>query len=325
MACLAGAVVTRAQDSEQRVFPTPQAAVDALIAAAKSPDPKTALRPVLGPDADKISTSGDAVADATAIKKFLSRYDEMHRLAYDADRRVIMYIGADNWPTPIPLVKKDGGWVWDTPAGEQELVYRRIGGNELFTIGVLENLVEAQNEYAEGVKSQTGKTQFAQKILSDEGQHNGLYWPTEPGGTESPIGPLIANAVTEGYKRGTQGEPKPFHGYLYKVLTGQGKDAPGGAKSYLRDGRMTGGFAFLAYPASYRASGVTTFIVGQDGIVLEKDLGPETADLAQKITVFDPDKSWIEAAPDEVEPQLTPAEDAESSLRLRWTPSRAWD
>jgi Protein of unknown function (DUF2950) len=302
-----------AQDSTQRSFKTPRAAVEALVTAAKSSDPKAAMGPILGPDADKVLSSGDPVADDNARKGFISKYDQMHRMGYDDQGRVILFIGAENWPLPIPLVKKDNGWVFDTAAGEQELVYRRIGANELYAIDVLENLVEAQNEYAEQASASTGVAQYAQRILSDEGQHNGLYWPAAEGEPQSPIGPLIAKAVSEGYRKGQKGQPIPFHGYIYRVLTAQGKDAPGGAKRYIRKGRMTGGFAFLAYPASYRSSGVMTFIVGQNGVVLQKDLGPDTEKLAQEMTRFEPGKSWQQAAPEEAPPEETQVQQAAPS------------
>jgi hypothetical protein len=299
----------------QRVFPTPQAAVNALIAVLKAGDLKATISQVLGPDADKVISSGDNVADENARKGFISKYEQMHRLGYDADGRVILYVGADDWPLPIPLLKKDNGWVFDTAAGEQELVYRRIGGNELYTIDVLENLVAAQHEYATRQRDSTGVAQYARRIVSDEGQRNGLYWPAAEGTPQSPIGPLIAKAVSEGYKKGQTGEPIPFHGYIYRVLRAQGKEAPGGAKNYIRKGRMTEGFAFLAYPVEYRSSGVMTFLVGSNGGVRQKDLGPETAKLAQEITLYNPDRSWQEtepevAPPDEPEPPgQTPDED----------------
>jgi len=293
-----------AGDPAQRVFPTPMAAVDALVAAAKQSDPMAALVPVLGPDAARILSSGDPVADDNALKNFLKRFNEMHRLAYNADAQVVLYLGADNWPLPIPLIKKGSGWIFDTPAGEKELVYRRIGANELYTIDVLDNLVDAQNEYATQARDESGVKQYAQKIISDKGKRNGLYWPAAPGEPESPIGPLIAEAVSQGYKRGAQGHPLPFHGYLFRVLPGQGKDAPGGAKSYIRNGKMTRGFAFLAYPVEYRSSGVMTFMVNQDGVVLEKDLGPGTAKIAQQMTRFEPDNTWAEATPEEPQPQV---------------------
>jgi hypothetical protein len=233
------------------------------------------------------------VADKNAREDFARRYQEMHRLAYDDQGRVILYIGAANWPVPIPLVKKDSGWVFDTAAGKEELLFRRIGRNELFTIKVLEDLADAQSEYASEAHD-GGEAQFAQKILSDPGKRNGLYWETAEGQPESPIGPLVASASAEGYKKDSGGNPIPFHGYYYKVLEGQGRNAPGGARKYLVDGKMTHGFAFLAYPAEYRASGVMTFMINQDGVIVQKDLGPDTAKLASAIAEYNPDKTWQE-------------------------------
>jgi DUF2950 family protein len=310
-AALIAPVRSLAEDSAQRTFPTPQAAVDALVSAAKDGDPKAAITAVLGPDAEKILSSGDPVEDANARKRFVSAYDQMHRLAYDTDGRLVLYVGADNWPLPIPLVKKDNAWVFDTAAGAQEMVYRRIGANELYTIDVLENLVQAQNEYAEQARQRTGTAQYAQRILSDEGQRNGLYWPAAAGEPESPIGPLIAKAVSEGYRRGQGGQPVPFHGYMYRVLTAQGKNATGGARRYIRNGKMTQGFAFLAYPAAYKTSGVMTFIVNQNGDVMQKNLGPDTAKLAHEMMRYDPDKSWHETAPAGIEPQQIPPEETQ--------------
>jgi len=274
-----------ADNSTQQVFPTPEAAGKALVTATKADD-MTALGSILGSDADQVLSSGDAVADNTAREDFVRLYQEMHRFAYDDKGRVILYIGAENWPTPIPLVKKDGGWVFDTTAGKNELVYRRVGRNEIFTIDVLRDLVDGQREYADS------KGRFADKILSDPGQQNGLYWKTEEGQPESPIGPLIADAAIAGYKRGDASNPQPFHGYYYRELNKQGKNAPGGAKNYLVNGKMAKGFAFLAYPAEYRSSGVVTFMVNQDGVIVQKDLGPETSKLAGEITEFNPNKTW---------------------------------
>jgi Protein of unknown function (DUF2950) len=251
---------------------------------------------VLGHDGEKILSSGDKVQDENARKRFLSAYDQMHRLAYDSDGDVILYVGADNWPLPIPLVKNNDQWHFDTAAGETELIYRRIGANELYTIDVLDNLVEAQNEYAEQERDRSGVAQYARKILSDSGRRNGLYWRAAEGEPESPIGPLIAKAVFEGYRKGERGQSIPFHGYYYRVLTAQGKNAPGGARSYIRNSRMTEGFAFLAYPAEYRSSGVMTFLVNQNGDVLQKDLGPDTSRLAQAMKSYNPDATWKQAA-----------------------------
>jgi hypothetical protein len=191
-------------------------------------------------------------------------------------------------------VKKNGGWVFDTAAGKEELLYRRIGRNELFTINVLEDLADAQAEYASEARHGTSTRQFAQKIMNDAGKQNGLYWETVEGQPESPIGPLVASATAEGYQNRNAGSPIPFHGYYYKVLTRQGRNAPGGEKNYLINGKMTNGFAFLAYPAQYRASGVMTFMIDQDGVLVQKDLGPTTAKLASEMTGYDPDKTWQE-------------------------------
>jgi DUF2950 family protein len=284
MLCLA-LPVAFADETAQQTFQTPEAAGKALVMAAQADDTK-ALSSILGPGADQILSSGDPVADNNAREDFVRRYREMHRFAYDDEGRVILYVGAENWPTPIPLIKKDDSWIFDTASAKDELLYRRIGRNELFTIDVLNDLVAGQREYA-GLKSQ-----FAAKILSDPGQQNGLYWKTDTGQPESPIGPLVASATVEGYKRGDNGTPIPFHGYYYRVLTKQGKNAPGGAKHYSVDGKMTKGFAYVAYPADYRSSGVMTFMVNQDGIIVQKDLGPETVKLASAITEFNPNKTW---------------------------------
>src|ERR1700730_10521390 len=245
-ACLSVAPFASADDtSAQKVFPSPHAAVSALVAADKADDTKS-LSSILVPDSDQILSSGDPVADKNAREDFARRYQEMHRLAYDDQGRVILYIGAGNWPVPIPLVKKDGGWVFDTAAGKDELLFRRIGRNELFTIKVLEDLADAQSEYASKAHDGGSEGEFAQKILSDTGKQDGLYWETAEGKPESPIGPLVAKATAAGYKKDNADNPIPFHGYYYKILTGQGRNAPGGAKKYLVDGKMTKGFAFLA-------------------------------------------------------------------------------
>ena len=276
----------------QQLFPSAAAAAKALVAAAHADD-MTALSSILGGDAKEVLSSGDLVADNNARETFVAKYDEMHRLAYDDKGRVLLYLGADNWPFPIPLVKKGDGWVFDTASGKEELLYRRIGSNELFTIDILADLAEEQQEYASEALDDGGVKQFAQKIQSDPGKHNGLYWPAASGEEESPIGPQIADATAEGYRTGA-GSSIPFHGYYYRVLTRQGKNAPGGAKDYLEQGKMTQGFAFLAYPATYRASGVMTFMINQDGVIVQKDLGADTAKAASEITEYNPDATWEE-------------------------------
>lgn len=281
-----------ARSAEQQVFPSGTAAAKALVAAAHADD-MNALSSILGGDAKEILSSGDPVADNNARENFVAKYDQMHRLAYDDKGRVILYLGADNWPFPIPLVKKGDGWVYDSAAGKRELLYRRVGRNELFTIDVLADLAEAQEEYANETIDDGGVKHFAQKIQSDPGKRDGLYWTVSSGEEESPIGSLIADATAEGYRTGT-GTPIPFHGYYYRILTRQGKNAPGGAKDYLEQGKMTRGFAFLAYPATYRASGVMTFMINQDGVIVQKDLGPDTAKVAGEITEYNPDSTWEE-------------------------------
>jgi Protein of unknown function (DUF2950) len=252
-----------------------------------------ALSSILGGDAKEVLSSGDPVADNNARDNFVAKYDQMRRLAYDDRGRVILYLGADNWPFPIPLVKSGDGWVFDTEAGKRELLFRRVGRNELYTIDVLADLADAQEEYASEIRDNASVKQFAQKIQSEPGKHDGLYWTVSSGEEESPIGPLIADATAEGYKTGAAAAI-PFHGYYYKILSRQGKTAPGGAKDYLVDGKMTGGFAFLAYPATYGASGVMTFMINQDGVIVQKDLGTNTAKVANGMTEYNPDKSWEE-------------------------------
>jgi Protein of unknown function (DUF2950) len=294
LACLFVLPLAFAEETAtQRVFPLPDAAASALIAGVRADDMKS-LSSILGPEADQVLMSGDSVADNNARNDFVRRYQEMHRLAYDAQGRVILYIGAENWPVPIPLVQKDGGWAFETVAGKEELLYRRIGRNELFTINVLEDLSDGQVEYASEAHDGENAGHFARKIMSETGKHNGLYWETAEGQPASPIGPLVASATAEGYKKERDRNPIPFHGYYYKVLTRQGRNAPGGAKNYLADSKMTNGFAFLAYPAEYRASGVMTFMINQDGVIVQKDLGPDTAKLASEIAEFNPDKTWQE-------------------------------
>jgi hypothetical protein len=214
----------------------------------------------------------------------------MHRLVKEPDGTTTLYIGAMNWPTPIPLESKGGSWYFDTEAGKKEILFRRIGRNEMSTIRVCQELVAAQKEY---YSTQNGS--YAEKIFSDEGQHDGLYWKAAAGEAQSPIGPLVASAVAEGYAKGQAGPPTPYRGYYYHILTRQGKNGPGGAKSYLADGKMTAGFAFVAYPAEYRSSGVMTFIVGQDGVVYQKDLGKKTEVLGKAMKEYDPNSTWQKA------------------------------
>lgn len=288
------AAATRAQQKGQKTFATPEEASQALFAAAKGNDEK-ALLEVFGPDGKEIVNSGDPAADQRSREHFAQRYEEMHRLVWEPDGTVSIYIGAHNWPYPVSLKKKGNAWYFDTEAGKQEILYRRIGFNEISAMRICEELVAAQKEYYAQQNNQ-----YAQKILSDEGKKDGLYWKTAQGETPSPIGPLLASAVdNESAKSGAE-SPAPYHGYYFHILTKQGKDAQGGAKAYLADGKMTG-FAFVAFPAAYRSSGVMTFIVGDDGTIYQKDLGPKTGTEAKAMTEYDPGEGWKKVEDDQQE------------------------
>ena len=275
-----------AQQQSQKTYSSPEDASNALVAAIQSNDEK-AMLDILGPDAKRIVSSGDETEDANSRAKFAQKYQEMHRLVKEPDGTTTLYIGAENWPTPIPLVNKGNSWYFDTEAGEREILYRRIGENEISTIRVCQELVAAEKEYRSAHQNE-----YAQKIFSDEGQHNGLYWKVADAEPQSPIGPLVASAVAEGYAKNREGGPTPYHGYYYHILTHQGENAPGGMKTYVANGKMTGGFAFVAYPAEYRSSGVMTFIVNEDGVVNQKDLGKETGVLAKAMKEYNPNSGW---------------------------------
>jgi Protein of unknown function (DUF2950) len=284
------------QEPGQKTFASPGEAVEATIAAAKAGN-TDALLQIFGPDGGKeLISSGDPVADKNAWENAVRKYEQMHRLVREPDDTVTAYMGAENWPFPIPLVKKGNVWYFDTAAGKQEVLFRRIGRNELATIDVCHAIVDGQKQYESQTHDGDTVKQYAPKIVSDPGKHNGLYWKVAAGEPQSPIGPLVAEAAAAGYTRKQgSGGPTPFHGYIYKHLNSQGPAAPGGAKDYTVDGKMTGGFAILAYPAEYRNSGVMTFMVNQDGIVYQKDLGPDTAKIAASMTQYNPDSSWQKA------------------------------
>lgn len=275
-----------AQQQRQRAFDSPAAAVSAIFAAARSND-EPAMLLVLGPDGKRIVSSGDATEDAAARANFVHKYDQMHRLVKEPDGTLTLYVGAENWPMPIPIVQSGRAWYFDTAAGEREILYRRIGRNELSAIRVCEQLAAAEKEYYS-----THHGEYARHIFSTPDRHDGLYWKVASGGPQSPIGPLVAAAVAAGYDPGHQGTPTPYRGYYYHILTQQGASAPGGARSYLVGGSMTGGFAFVAYPAVYRSSGVMTLIVRRDGIVYQKDLGIKTDATAKAMTEYDPGPGW---------------------------------
>ena len=274
------APLAAAQQKGQKTFSSPSEASDALFNAAKNNDAQ-AMLDILGPDGKQLVSSGDETEDAHSRANFVKNYEEMHRLVKEPDGTVTLYIGAQNWPTPIPIVNQGSAWYFDTDAGKNEILYRRIGRNEMSAIRVCQELVAAQKEYY------ASHSEYAQKIHSDQGQHNGLYWQAASGEPQSPVGPLVAQAVDEG-----NNQPTPYRGYFYHILIRQGKNASGGAKKYISDGKMTGGFAFVAYPAEYRSSGVMTFIVNQDGVVYEKDLGDKTEDVAKSMKEFNPNSGW---------------------------------
>jgi hypothetical protein len=279
-------IPSTAQQPGQKTFPSAEDASNALVMAIQSNDEKATLE-ILGPDGKNIVSSGDDVEDANGRSNFVQKYQEMHRLAKDPDGSTILYIGAKNWPTPIPLMNKGSAWYFDTEAGKKEILYRRIGRNEMSAIRVAQELVAAQKEYYAAQHNE-----YAQKIFSSEGQHDGLYWKAAGGESPSPIGPLVAAAVAEGYTKGQDVAPTPYRGYYYRILTRQGKNGAGGAKSYIVNGKMTDGFAFMAYPAEYRSSGVMTFIIGEDGVIYEKDLGKKTEAAARTMKEYNPNSRW---------------------------------
>ena len=283
-----------AQQSGQKTFSTAEEASSALVEALQKWD-HPALLNILGADGKDILSSGDAVEDKEGREQFIQKYQQMHRLVIEPDGKTTLYIGAENWPTPIPLVHKGDAWYFDTPVGKQEILYRRVGRNELAVIQVCRELADAEKEYYPQPHDGDSANQYAQKLISDPGKHNGLYWNPSPGESESPIGPLMAAAATEGYAADASRKTEPFHGYYFRVLTRQGVNAAHAERSYIVDGKMTRGFAFLAYPAEYRVSGVMTFIVDQDGVVYEKDLGRHTAQLAKDITRYGRDATWRKA------------------------------
>jgi hypothetical protein len=281
------ALLTAATGALAQQYKTPDEAAKALIDAAKAAD-RPALMRVLGPDSAEIVSSGDEVADASARKRVVEAYDTKHQVVMEGADKAVLVIGNEDWPFPIPLVRRDGIWRFDTAAGRDEILFRRIGRNELNAIQASLAYVDAQHEYAE--KGVGGNGVYAQRIVSQPGKKDGLYWPTQSGEDESPLGDLAAAASAAGYRAGQ--ERAPYHGYYYKILTRQGANAPGGALDYIARGKMIGGFALVAYPAEYRNSGVMTFVVNHQGSIYQKDLGPDTARVASGMTAFNPDSTW---------------------------------
>jgi hypothetical protein len=277
--------------SGPQTFTSPDNAGQAVYTAAKAGD-SNALLAIFGPEAKELIFSGDPVQDKSGLDLFTSRYDQMHRWGKLANGGMVLDIGAENYPFPFALLKNSSGqWYFDTASAKEEVLARRIGGNELATVDILHAMADAQAEYFSKTHEDSRVRQYAQKFISDEGKQNGLYWkPADENQPESPLGPLAAHAAAEGY--GNAQAPQPFHGYIYRILTKQGERAHGGAKDYVVNGAMTGGFAILAYPAEYGNSGVMSFLISRDGVVLQKNLGDNTSDAAKAITAFDPDDTW---------------------------------
>lgn len=278
-----------AQEPGQRTFASTEDASRALFAAMQADNEQGSLS-ILGPAGKDVLSSGDREEDSDARTRFVVKFQEMHRFVTDANGTETLVIGAENWPFPIPLVKKNGSWYFDAVAGKDEIIFRRIGKNELAAIDACGELVQAEKQYFARPPSNLPH-QFAQKLVSDEGQHNGLYWHGASDEFDSPLNPLIAYA-RQNLPTDQVGEHVPFNGYMFRILTKQGPHAPGGARSYIVDGKMSGGFAFVAYPVEYRSSGVMTFIVDKSGTIYEKDLGPDTKKLAEAMIAFNPDSTW---------------------------------
>jgi hypothetical protein len=279
-----------AASAVQRGFDTPEEAAAAFVEAIKAGDRK-ALIEILGPEGAPLLSSGDAVADRDLGQRFLAAYEQAHRFE-GGGGKVVLHVGLDDFRFPIPLVPTGVTWRFDTAAGKEEILNRSIGRNELAAIQVCLAYVDAQREYYSRDRNADGLREYAQRFASTPGKHDGLYWPTQPDETPSPLGLLVATARAEGYGPGRGGSPVPYHGYYYRILTGQGAEAPGGPYSYLAHGRMIGGFALVAFPARYGVSGVMTFIVNHDGVVHQKDLGPSTAAVARAMKEFNPDSTW---------------------------------
>ena len=276
--------------AQQKSFASAEEAVKAMVTAARSNNDKEMLA-IFGASAKEILFSGDTVADKQRRGQVLAAYDEKNRIDTKGDEKILV-IGKQDWPYPIPIVKRGDVWVFDTEKGKEEVLNRRIGNNELFTIQVLLAVVDAQREYALKDRDKNGLLEYAQKFLSDPNKRNGLYWQTKAGEPESPLGPIMTQAQGQGYQLKPSSTPVPYHGYYYRILLAQGKDAAGGAYSYLVKGKMIGGFAVVAYPAEYGNSGVMTFIVNHDGKAFQKNLGSNTASIAKGMKEYNPDSSW---------------------------------
>jgi hypothetical protein len=274
----------------QKNYATPEAAADELIKATADYDVPTLLQ-IFGPEGEDFISSADPVSDKNAANKFAELAQQKHSVLVEKSKPnlAVLIVGENDWPFPIPLVKKSGKWRFNTTAGKKEVLYRRIGTNELDVIQMCKGYVEAQHQYAETIHDDSGVNQYAQKIISTPGKQDGLYWQNADGTPGGPVSERVAKAIEEGYAIDRK---SAYHGYYFKILKGQGPNAPLGRLDYVIQGAMIGGFALIAAPAEYRVTGVKTFIVSQDGVVYEKDLGPNTLEIAKKIELFDPDKTW---------------------------------
>jgi hypothetical protein len=279
-----------AAQARQKAFASPEEAVKALIDAVRADNVKE-LSAIFGPEGKDVLSSGDTIADRAGREWFLKAYETKNTLIRDGDAKAVLQISAEEWPFPIPIVKRGEKWFFDTKQGKEELLNRRIGRNELDTIQTCLAYVDAQREYARKDRDGDGLFEYAQKFVSTPGKKDGLYWEAKAGEEESPFGDLLASATREGRKKRSD-KPVPYHGYFFRILKAQGRNAPGGAYDYILNGEMIGGFGMVAYPARYGVSGVMTFVVNHDGIVYQKDLGKDTGKIAAAITKFDPDKTW---------------------------------
>jgi hypothetical protein len=280
-----------AEDS-RKTFKSPEEAVKILAKAVKENDTKKLLA-IFGSSGKELIFSGDEVADKTGRERFIKAYEEMNKLVNENGTKVILHVGNGDWPFPIPVVKKGEAWLFDTTAGKEEILNRRVGRNELNAIQVCLAYVDAQREYALKDKDSGRLLEYAQRLISRKGAKDGLYWEAKEGEPQSPLGPLVAKAATEGYSgERPVGRRSPYHGYYYRILKSQGEHASGGEYDYVVKGKMIGGFALVAYPAEYGNSGVMTFIVNQDGVLYEKNLGEDSEKIATAMKKFDPDKTW---------------------------------
>lgn len=291
---IAADAATKLRTPIQQRYATPDAAVEALVTALRSNDPKR-IRAVLGPGSDDLISSGDPVADRNGRARFVAAFEQQSKIEREGDNKATLMVGEKDWPLPFPLLRQADGWRFDAQSGAEEMLNRRIGRNELAAIQVCLAYVDAQREYALTQGNRDGMHEYAMRLVSKPDKKDGLYWPTKEGQPLSPLGPLAEKASKEGYGKGKNAGHEPYHGYLYKILTGQGTHAASGAYAYVTHGRMIGGFALVAYPARWGVSGVMTFVVNHEGVVYEKNFGKATAAIASAMTRFDPDSTWSKA------------------------------